>query len=226
VKRLTAGNFNDTSPTFSPDGSLIAFTRNKIYNWGGLAANWGSDGVLCVMKADGSKLWELTGEEFMAGTPQFSRDGKTIFCSSADGMYAVHVDGSKPPRPLEHLRVKAAVYSPDERLVTFSMGGKYSGEQRIFVANADGTGRKRFPSPGEGQDRSIGEGCFSPAFTPDCKRIIFFLERWPEGPTGLPKKSLWEVEIEGTNPREIASYGLFDDPLNWRPNPPIPTKEP
>jgi hypothetical protein len=26
---------------------------------------------------------------------------------------------------------------------------------------------------------------------------------------------LWEVELEGGNPREIAGYGLFDDPLNW-----------
>jgi Tol biopolymer transport system component len=39
VKQLTAEDANDASPAFSPAGSLIVFTRDKTYNWGGLAPN-------------------------------------------------------------------------------------------------------------------------------------------------------------------------------------------
>ena len=41
IKQLTAEDANDSAPEFSPDGLHIAFTRDKTYNWGGLAARWG-----------------------------------------------------------------------------------------------------------------------------------------------------------------------------------------
>jgi Tol biopolymer transport system component len=42
AKQLTTEDANDASPEFSPDGSQIVFARDKTYNWGGLAANWGT----------------------------------------------------------------------------------------------------------------------------------------------------------------------------------------
>jgi Tol biopolymer transport system component len=225
VRQLTAEDANDASPAFSPDGSFIVFTRDKTYNWGGLASNWDAGGVLCLVRADGAGLRQLTDDGSLAIDPHFSPDGKAILFWGDDGLNTVAVDGSQPPRQLGGLDGREAVYSPDGRSVAFSTG-RYAPDHRIFTARADGTGLRQLAHPGEGRPASPGEGCFRPAFTPDGKRILFFLESWPDGPTGAPKESLWEADIEGGHSREIAGYGLFDDPLNWKPGLPIPTEGP
>ena len=92
--QLTRGDANDSEPALSPDGSYVAFTRDKVYNWGGLAPNWGTTGVICVVKVDGSGFRQITTDGSFATMPRFSRDGKTIYYSDDEGeMYAVNADG-------------------------------------------------------------------------------------------------------------------------------------
>jgi Tol biopolymer transport system component len=117
------------------------------------------------------------------------------------------------------------VYSPDGRSIAFSMG-QYAPDLRIYVARSDGTEVKTLAHPTGGQDARPGGGCSHPDFTPDGKRIFFFLESWPDGATGHAKESLWEMDVDGGHPREIAGYGLFDDPLHWTPGPPIQRRGP
>src|SRR5262249_49365742 len=136
------------------------------------------------------------------------------------GLYTVAADGSRPPSPLGGLDGREAVYSPDGRFIAFSMG-QYAPECRIFVARADGTGARRLAHHADIQLAPPNGGCFRPAFTPDGKRILFFLESWPDGGFGHPKESLWEMDVDGSHPREIAGYELFDDPLHGKPGPPI-----
>ena len=45
VNQLTGRTRTTRPPPFSPDGSLIVFTRDKTYNWGGLASNWDAGGA-------------------------------------------------------------------------------------------------------------------------------------------------------------------------------------
>ena len=224
VKQLTAEDVNDADPAFSPDGSLIVFTRDKTYNWGGLASNWDAGGVICVMNADGTGLRQITGDGSIAVAPRFSPNGQTILFWSEDGLYTVATDGSRPPSPLS-LDGRDAVYSPDGRSIAFSMG-QYAPDLRIYVARTDGTELRRLLHPAEGRVAPPGGGCSRPAFTPDGKRILFFLEAWPDDATGHAKESLWEMDIEGGHPREIAGYGLFDDPLHWGPGPAAQTGGP
>jgi Tol biopolymer transport system component len=225
VKQLTAEDANDADPAFSQDGSLIVFTRDKTYNWGGLASNWDVGGVLCVMNADGRGQRQITRDGTIAIGPRFSPGGETILFWSDNGLYTVATDGSRPPSPLGGLDGREAVYSPDGRSIAFSMG-QYAPDLRIFVAKADGTELRRLAHPAEGQLAWPGGGCSRPAFTPDRKRILFFLESWPDGATGHQKESLWEMDLDGGHPRENAGYGLFDDPLNWRSGPPIQKRDP
>ena len=224
VRQLTAEDANDADPAFSPDGSLIAFTRDKTYNWGGLASNWDAGGVLCVINTDGTGLRQLTRGETIAIDPHFSPDGKTIIFWTEEGLCTIATDGSRPPSPFG-LNGRDAVYSPDGRSIAFSMG-QYAPDLRIYVARANGTGLRRLPHPAEERRAPPGGGCFRPAFTPDGRRILFFLESWPDGATGHAKESLWEMDDDGGHPHEITGYGLFDDPLHWTPALPIQRRGP
>ena len=223
VKQLTAEDANDAAPAFSTDGSLIVFTRDKTYNWGGLASNWDAGGVLCVMRPDGTGLHQITRDGSIASDPQFSPDGKRILFWSDDGLSTIDVDGSQPPRRLSGLAGREAVYSPNGRSIAFSEG-VYAPDHRLFVARTDGTGPRRLAHPADVQLAPPNGGCFRPAFTPDANRILFFLESWPDGGFGHAKESLWEMDVDGGHPREIAGYSLFDDPLHWVPGPPIQRK--
>jgi len=57
-----------------------------------------------------------------------------------------------------------------------------------------------------------------PITLPRTSRILFLVEVWQEGPSGVSKKELWQVEQSGLKPpQRVASSRLFDDPLGWTP---------
>lgn len=206
--QLTDADANDTSPRFSPDGEMIVFARDKTYNWGGLAANWEPGGVICLMDADGVNLRQLTPDEEFAFDPYFSVDGTRIIYSTMNGRMSIPVDASAAPRPLPG--PTGAVPSYDGKLLAYSKG-KYSPDLRIFLATADATA-ERVLTPTWG-------GCYRPVFTRAGDRLYFLREEWPDGPTGLPKFSVWEINFDGPAVRMVADRGLFDDPLDWKPVP-------
>lgn len=215
VRQLTTADANDASPAFSPDGSTIVFTRDKTYNWGGLASNWDAGGVLCVMKTDGTGGRQVTSDGTMAIDPHFSPDGRTILFWNEDGLFTVRADGSESPQPLGVPGGRQGCYSPDGETIAFSRG-EYAPDLRIFIAHADGSAQRKLSQPvGCNQTRPNG-GRSCPAFTPDGKRLVFFLESWTTtGLSEVPKESLWESDVEDRSPREIVDFTLFDAPLEW-----------
>ena len=181
--------------------------------------------MLCVMKADGTGLRQITRDGSIAIDPHFSPDGKTILFWSDDGLYTVATDGSRPPSPLGGLDGRDAVYSPDGRSIAFSMG-QYAPDQRIFVARADGTELRRLAHPAEGHPRSRAEDASDPPLRPTGSESSSSSNHGRMARPAHAKESLWEMDVDGGHPREIAGYGLFDDPLNWRPRPPIQKRGP
>ena len=204
--QLTDIDANDTSPRFSPDGETIVFARDKTYNWGGLAANWEPGGVICLINADGTNLRQLTSDEDFAFEPYFSADGTRIIYSTVNGRMSIPANGSAAAQPLPG--PLGAVTSCDGKSIAYSKG-KYSPDLKIFMANADGTS-ERILTPNLG-------GCYRPVFTHAGGRLCFLREEWPDGPTGVPKFSVWEINVGGPAVRMLADHGLFDDPLGWKP---------
>jgi Tol biopolymer transport system component/DNA-binding winged helix-turn-helix (wHTH) protein len=70
-KVIAARRFHDVSPVFSPDGKKIAFIAT-------------SDGnpEIYLMNSDGSGLFRLTHTKAEETTPQFSKDGRSLFYAS------------------------------------------------------------------------------------------------------------------------------------------------
>jgi len=206
--QLTDIDANDTSPRFAPDGKTIVFARDKTYNWGGRAANWEPGGVICLIDADGGNLRQLTSDEEFAFDPYFNTDGTRIIYSTMSGRMSIPVDGSAAPQPLPG--PTGAFPSYDGESLAYSKG-KYSPDLKIFMANADATA-ERVLTPELG-------GCYRPVFTHADDRLCFLREEWPDGPTGVPKFSVWEIQLDGPGVRMVADRSLFDDPLSWKPAP-------
>jgi Tol biopolymer transport system component/serine/threonine protein kinase len=87
LTRLTDNLVNDSSPTWSPDGTRIAFGSNREGN-----------GEIYVMNVDGSGQTNLSQNSAADGNPTWSPDGRRIaFVSDRDGnkeIYVMNADGS------------------------------------------------------------------------------------------------------------------------------------
>jgi Tol biopolymer transport system component len=212
-RQLTRGDSSDTSPAFSPDGSRVAFARSTTYNSGGLASDWNTGDKLFVMKVDGSSLRQINTNGLYPIDPSFSPDGKQIVFRDLSGLFLVAADGSEAPKSAGGLKGYQATFSPDGRWLLYT-AGRYEPDLAIFVARVDGSEVRQLVSGRDVDAKSPG-GIYHPLFTPDGKRIIFLHAMWPNGPSGPPKRSLWEVTIEGGHARELANYKLFDEPLSY-----------
>jgi TolB protein len=68
LERLTFNNYEERAPSWSPDGTQIAF----------MARIGGNDFEICVMNADGSGFRQLTNNTVPDATPSWSPDGDLI----------------------------------------------------------------------------------------------------------------------------------------------------
>jgi dipeptidyl aminopeptidase/acylaminoacyl peptidase len=157
--RLTDLPTNQSHPTWSPDGTKIAFSMQGERG----------DTEIASMNADGSDVQTLTGGAGWNYLPAWSPNGSRIaFVSNRDGndeIYVMNADGTDQERltdePGEDL---APTWSPDGERIAF--GSNRASNSEIYVMNADGTGVTNLtnaPATGE----------YDPAWSPDGTRIAF-----------------------------------------------------
>src|SRR6266545_4958061 len=155
---------NPGAPTWSPDGSMLAFAINGIY----------------VVNADGTDLRLVTryeGERTCADLePSWSPDGSSIAfavrCEAGDeGIWLVDPDGTDrrqllaPSKELVSLSFPA--WSPDGSRIAFAgvSGGPPEFEYDIYVMNADGGGITKLTE-------GLGFPTM-PSWSPDGSKIAF-----------------------------------------------------
>jgi len=159
--------FLDFSPSFSPDGKSIVFTRCR------------PDFTACAvyrMNPAGAALTAITPftisvRDFQA---RYSPDGSTIAFDSSDrggvqsAVYLMHADGSHIQRLTRPgLIATSPEWSPDGSRILFTThccALRQTAE--VWVINVDGTGTHQLTFPGRRHD-------FSPSFAPSGDRIAF-----------------------------------------------------
>jgi Tol biopolymer transport system component len=129
--QLTHGPEEDIAPTWSPDGTYIAYmsaypNKSQIY----------------VMNADGSDLLPLTNNSANDGFPEWSPDGRHIaFLSDRDGsirIYIMNSDGSNmSPLPCDTINSTYFAWTPDSNRIVYAI--ERSGKTGINVMNIDCT---------------------------------------------------------------------------------------
>lgn len=138
-RRLTFNNMTETRPSYSPDGSRIAFSRA---------------GEVWTMRADGSDQRQVTSDPAEDSEPDWGPDGRIVFktgrFSDHDQLAIMNADGSSLTRLTRSAGAdQSPSFSPDGKNVTFQ---RYEGpgpyydfltsfynSWNVYVVGANGT---------------------------------------------------------------------------------------
>ncbi|HEU4732128.1 MAG TPA: hypothetical protein VFT22_29740, partial [Kofleriaceae bacterium] len=130
--KLTTNPGIDSSPSFSPDGSQIAFVSNRQ----------GTPQIF-VMPASGGAAKQVSFNGSYNTTPTWSpRSGKRIIAyTTRDGgtydIVTLDLDTNATTRITQNEGSnEEPAFSPNGRAIAFARAG-----QGVFIANADGTGK-------------------------------------------------------------------------------------
>ena len=196
--RLTNSPGLDGDPSWSPDGTKIAFETDR--HGGGFE--------IYVINADGSGLTRLTvsdgGETaFQNIEPVWSPDGSTIaFTSTRLGNAYIHLmapDGTDVTQ-LTKIPGQGPDWSPDgSRIVFYSLdvGGNFD----IWVT--DGTQETRLT-----EDPAVDR---EPAWSPAGDQIVFVSDR--DG-----NSEIYVMDVDGSNPVRLTNDPSADIEPSWSPD--------
>lgn len=196
-QQLTNSPEQDSAPTWSADGTKIAFRRNA------------ESGRIMVMDADGGNeqlLIDLPGSD---SVPAFSPDGTRIaFTNRPEGgefdIWVANADGSDPVKLTNATDFTShPAWSPDSTMIAYTT--TINDDREVFVMNADGSNQHNISNHSSGSDQA-------PAWAPDGSRIVFETSR--NNTSGL-----YYMDPDGGNQQPLSEMGDHDP--DWQPlNPP------
>src|SRR5215216_113741 len=174
--KLTAGgSVLDDDPVYSPDGSKIAFSRQKGFKTDICIMNADGTNVVTVISSDATSeshnrdpSWSPDGSKFVF-TSNRSGSGKTeIWMANADGSGLLRLTtsiqrGSDGQGPIFSLDFGPA-WSPDGSKIAF-VSNRDGADTELYVMNTDGSNLLRLTDDGLDDN--------SPDWSPDSQRIAF-----------------------------------------------------
>ena len=206
-REVTFSRGEDIDPTWSGDGSQIAFETNRNGNWDIYAVN-----------ADGSSPVQLTNSPLNEQDPAWSRTGKIAYTvSSANGstrdIWVMNSDGSGKTQ-----LTKAANFSenpnwsPDGQWIVFESDRAEKGNLDIYKMHADGSGVTQLTN-------SPALDALA-AFSPDGQKIVFVSDR-----AAKDSRKLFVMSASGGEPTRLINASGFSYQMvpDWQP---ISTKDP
>ncbi|PKN90547.1 MAG: hypothetical protein CVU44_23510 [Chloroflexi bacterium HGW-Chloroflexi-6] len=125
---------NDIDPTWSPDGSMIAFASSRQ-----------GKRQLFIMNADGSNIRQVTNLNDMGGRSTWSPDGtKLAFYAGPAGdhnIYTINIDGTGLAQLTQGGDNLGPSWSPDGNWIAFT--SFRDGNNEIYIMHPDGTNPMR-----------------------------------------------------------------------------------
>ena len=196
-RKLTSGQWSDTSPAWSPDGKQIAFTSNRI----------DKKPQVFVLPIDGGEAQQVTKGD--AGVTDFDwapDSDRLVFVREIGPDFGKKDEDGKDDKKKSDVKViTSARYKFDGK------GFLEDKVAQIFLTSV--SGRDDDPT-------QLTEGHFnhlSPAWSPDGKQIAFVANRdkgWDKKRTN----DLWVLDVESKKPRKLTDgTGTWRSPA-WSPD--------
>jgi TolB protein len=150
TRQVTQGTSINTAPSYSPNGSQIAFESDR-----------GGTQQIYVMGSDGSNPQRISFGKGRYSTPVWSPDGTWIaFTKNNAGKFAIGVmkpDGSAERILTEGFHNEGPTWAPNSHVLMFfrESGGEAGGAQ-LFSVDVSGYNEQRIPTPNFGSDPAWG----------------------------------------------------------------------
>jgi Tol biopolymer transport system component len=205
-KQVYAGAAASVYPTWSPDGTKIAF----------ISTNFRLPPSIVVVDADGENPKILSDDSSSETWPSFSPDGKKIaFASGRDGsvpygdgftntdIYVMDTDGKNIKR-LTNTKTALMNYpsfSPDGNKIIFVSTSNVNGNTKgIYSMNSDGSNLTLI--------KENSGTTTAPRYSPDGSKIVFASDR--DGDS-----EIYIMDANGTNLKKLTSNTNFDGTPSW-----------
>ena len=194
TRSLTSTKENDSHPTWSSNGTMIAFTR-------------GGSGDIFVMNADGSDTRRISDPLAEEADPAWSPDGNWIaYVRRTPGTPVQEVWLARPDGSERHAltsqgaKAFTPAWSPDSTRIVFS-SNKDSEVFALYTIGVDGTGlRSVVPTTDDN---------FEPAWSPDGSKIAY-----------QEDGAIFTVELGGGDVEKLTDNANNDSSPAWNPQPP------
>ena len=207
--KLTDFDGVDLQPSWSPDGTKIAFSRVDSDNYD-----------IYVMDANGANQTRITTDPSCEHSPSWSPDGTKIafisgICTGDNPsieIYVMDANGANQTKITNDPACCAFApkWSPDGTKIVFQRSARDLGTS-VFVMDTNGANLVRLTDPGETNSW--------PAWSPDGTKIVYAHYTFPvcAGPVCNGKSEIYVMDANGANPVRLTE-GKVDTFVVWSPN--------